>query len=101
MSRETGGEITYERLIEVFNVLIAHTKSRSVGETVSIGDDYFWSVPIAEMNAVSEDPPSLTIGQISESWSNIETMLADDYVISYGLVWFADVLRAIAKGVNG
>ena len=37
-----------------------------------------------------------TIGQVSESWENLRGMLEDrSKALGYGLVWLADVLRAI------
>jgi len=37
----------------------------------------------------------LTIGQLSESWSNVSAMMhGDSPTLSYGLVWLSDVLRA-------
>jgi predicted secreted Zn-dependent protease len=58
-------------------------------------------VPVAEMNYVYPNPPTPAMGQVAESWSSIQAMLADDGVVSYGLIWLADILRAIVKASVG
>lgn len=82
-------------------MLIAHVQKIVGSDSFSVDEDYFWSVPLSETNNVYSDPRALTVGQVSESWSNIESIIADDRIISYGLIWFADVLRAIGKETNG
>ncbi|MFI6999056.1 hypothetical protein [Nocardia sp. NPDC050175] len=101
MNSEPAVVMTYGQLIDAFNVLIDHVRRMSPDGNVSINDDYFWSVPVAEMNNVYSDPPGLTVGQISESWSNVAAMIANEDIVSYGLIWLADVLRAIGKETNG
>jgi hypothetical protein len=45
---------------------------------------------------VTREPNPLTIGQLSESFENIESIASDpEAAISFGLVWLADVLRAV------
>jgi hypothetical protein len=58
--------VEYEQLVEAFNILISHVRNRSDGDRFPIEEDFFWSVPVAEMNNVYSDPPALTVGQISE-----------------------------------
>ncbi|MFI6309890.1 hypothetical protein ACIBEK_07125 [Nocardia fusca] len=101
MDRNTPEAVPFGQLIEAFNVLIPYVRDRSDSDSFSIDEDFFWSVPIAEMNDVYSDPPALTVGQISESWSNIEVMLADNGIVSYGLIWIADILRAIGNASVG
>ncbi|UOE42718.1 hypothetical protein [Agromyces larvae] len=65
----------------------------SEGDAVDLAADYFYSVPIPELYDVSGDVPQLTIGQLTESWSNLRT--ANDSSIPWEFVWFGDVLKAI------
>lgn len=95
-TREPVVTIGYERLLEVFELLITHIRSTRPGDTAAIEDDYFWSIPITEMTDVYSNPIS-TIGQFSESWENIEKSIAQDILTPYDLIWFADILRAVAR----
>jgi hypothetical protein len=101
MDPETSESVADEQLVEAFNMLISHALNRSDGDRFPIEEDFFWSVPVAEMNNVYSDPPALTVGQISESWGNMEAMLADNSPVSYGLIWLADILRAVGKTSAG
>lgn len=69
------------------------------GERVELDHDFFWSVPPELTYDVYTQPQSdqLTIGQLSESWSNLARLNeADGDVPAYALVWLADVLKALA-----
>jgi hypothetical protein len=60
--------------------------------------DYFWSVPGDELYDVPNEPRTIMIGQLSESWQHLEDLLADpDRAVGHHLVWLADVLRAIGQ----
>ncbi|MBF6354916.1 hypothetical protein IU449_10215 [Nocardia higoensis] len=100
MNREPSAAISYERLLEVFELLIAHIRSARPGEYATVNDDYFWSIPIEEMTDVYSNP-TLTIGQFSEAWQNIEKSIACDIMTPYDLIWFADILRAVGKEAMG
>lgn len=56
----------------------------------------FWSVPSDQVYDVCAEPRDLTIGVVSESWAHLDGMVSDpDRVNGYGLVWLAEVLRAV------
>ncbi|GGO16513.1 hypothetical protein IEI92_28155 [Microbispora bryophytorum] len=86
--------IDVEQLRRVLEVLINHITGESRTE-ITISNEYFWSVPSPEIYKAYEQPTGLTIGQISESWDNLQRMVEDDGVIDWGLVWLGEVLRAI------
>ncbi len=65
------------------------------GSEVALEHDMFWSVDPAVLFNVYAQPEGLSIGQLSESWENLRRMVDDDRPLAYGLVWLADVLRAI------
>ncbi|MGA8725422.1 MAG: hypothetical protein WB565_10280 [Acidimicrobiales bacterium] len=74
--------------------------SSSEGDSVLIEHDYFWSITRDERTEVSLRPESLTIGQVSECWSNLERMLEDpSREITFGLVWLAEILRTIGDEI--
>ncbi|MFJ5634352.1 hypothetical protein ACIQF5_17130 [Streptomyces goshikiensis] len=93
-------EITLDGLRRAFEVALQHIEV-SVGETVALERDYFWSVPGDELYDVLNEPRTITIGQLSESWQHLEDLLAEpDRVVGHHLVWLADVLRAIGQDVT-
>jgi hypothetical protein len=68
------------------------------GSALSIGHDYFWSIPADELYDIYNRPANITVGQISESWQHIEDLLdGKTDVVSYHLIWLSDVLRAIGQ----
>src|SRR4029450_2259796 len=88
-------------LRRVFEILLTHV-ARGSEDELAIGKDYFWSVPSPAMYEVHTEPNALTIGRVSESWGNLEAMLQDESkLIGYGLVWLADVLRALGDHAVG
>ncbi|MEU8464539.1 hypothetical protein [Streptomyces sp. NPDC029003] len=90
-------QIPLDRLRHVFELALQHIEA-SAGSTVALERDYFWSVPGDELYDVPNEPRTITIGQLSESWQHLEDLLADpDRVVGYHLVWLADVLRAIGQ----
>jgi hypothetical protein len=86
-------------LREAFDVLLRHLEA-TTGADVALDKEYFWSVPSDELYDATNEPSSLTIGQLSESWQHLEDLLADqDRSLAYHLVGIADVLRAIGHGL--
>nr|BFD94189.1 hypothetical protein KitaXyl93_55490 [Kitasatospora sp. Xyl93] len=97
---EPDVQISLERLRAALDVLVRHVAARVPAGEVAIEQDAFWSVPVASMADVYSAPPELTIGMVSESWSQVEAMIDDEEkAVGYGLVWLADVLRAIGAKV--
>lgn len=74
--------------------LLDHLSELEGGE-IFLEHDMFWSISSPAIFNVYERPEDLSIGQLSESWDNVRRMVDDDRLLAYGLVWLADVLRAI------
>jgi hypothetical protein len=84
-----------DSLRRVFDAMRA---ARGGKDIVLVSHDYFWSVPSDELFEVETRPAELTIGQVSEAISNLETLRSGvDGAIPYHLVWLADVLRAVGQ----
>ena len=93
---EQSTQVSERALREAFELLKRHVSARSEGGQIAIHNDAFWSVPVTSMNDIYSDPPELTIGTVSDAWHNVERMIDDEArVVGYGLVWLADVIRAI------
>ncbi|MFI5828702.1 hypothetical protein ACIA6C_15880 [Streptomyces sp. NPDC051578] len=89
--------IPLDQLRTAFELALQHIEA-SAGSAVALEHDYFWSVPGDELYNVPNEPKSITIGQLSESWQHLEDLLADpNRAVGHHLVWLADVLRAIGQ----
>lgn len=98
---EPSVRIPVDQLRQVFELLVAHVATDGATD-LPVSRDYFWSIPSPERYDVYNEPSQLTIGQVSESWANLRGMLEDDSkALGYGLVWLADVLRAIGDEAVG
>ncbi len=74
--------------------------SRLKGKSIEVENDYFWSIVRDERFDVSKTPTNLTIGQISECWSNLELMLDEpEREITFGLVWLGEIFRSIGDEI--
>ncbi|MCX4986648.1 hypothetical protein [Streptomyces sp. NBC_00572] len=89
--------IPLDQLRTAFELALQHIEA-SAGSAAALEHDYFWSVPGDELYDVPNEPKSITIGQLSESWQHLEDLLADpNRAVGHHLVWLADVLRAIGQ----
>ncbi|MFG3545664.1 hypothetical protein [Streptomyces clavifer] len=89
--------IPLDQLRTAFELALQHIEA-SAGSAVALEHDYFWSVPGDELYEVLNEPRTITIGQLSESWQHLEDLLADpNRAVGHHLVWLADVLRAIGQ----
>ncbi|WP_439383996.1 hypothetical protein [Amycolatopsis lexingtonensis] len=60
--------------------------------------DLFWELLPEQRYDLGHEPSEHTIGQLSESWAQLVAMADDpDRAVGYGLVWLADVLRALGQ----
>jgi hypothetical protein len=83
--------------------LLEHVRSREGGE-IRLEHDYFWQLTKEARYHVYEPPSeaTATIGQLSECWDDLQSMLDDPSSrIGYGLVWAAEILRSIGEDVLG
>ncbi|AEH09652.1 MULTISPECIES: hypothetical protein [Protofrankia] len=91
--------VPLETLTAAFALLIEHLRQEA-GTEVSLDKDYFWSIPRELLYDVYAQPTDLTVGQLSESLADLQSALADpSKVTTYGLVWLADLLKAIGLDI--
>lgn len=87
--------IPVQQLRQAFELLIGYVES-TAGPSLVVHGDPFWAIPQESRYDVYSEPRELTIGSVSESWSSLKDMIDhEDRVVGYGLIWLADVLRAI------
>ncbi|WFR84359.1 hypothetical protein [Arthrobacter sp. Y-9] len=86
--------VTKDLLREAFEILLE--RAANGDDVVDLGVDYYWSIPPRLQGDVLAGPPELTVGQYSECTENLSSLVNDpENAVGYGLVWLADVLRAI------
>jgi|GEM_PF-1298237 len=93
MEKWEGLTIATSELRDVFDRLLAHLESQN-GASVTLTEDYYYSIPFPRIYDVSKPAPEPTIGQLTESWDNIHDRDADS-TITFELVWLGDLLKAI------
>jgi hypothetical protein len=92
-------EISTEQLQSAAKRLLDHLESVE-GNQIYLEKDFFWEISGDEVYDVYRQPQVFTVGQLSESWKNIQDILdGKSSPNAYALVWLADVLRAIGKEV--
>ncbi|MFG1795892.1 hypothetical protein [Nocardia sp. NPDC049149] len=90
--------LSFTELRKAFEVALNHVEATAGTGSAALDQDYFWSIPAEELYDVYDVPVNMTIGQLSESWQHLRDSIADpDRVLTYDLVWLADVLRAIGQ----
>lgn len=88
-----------DEIRHVFSLVMDHLAAVE-GKEIQLEKDHFWAIPAEQLYNVFASPQELTIGQLSESWTNLTDLLGDGLPPnSYALVWLADVLRAIGLEV--
>lgn len=80
--------------------LLQHVE-QTTGGVVELDKDFFWSISPDDLYNVYQEPGPLSVGQLSESLGHLEAIAEGrSSVIGYGMVWLADVLRAVGQGVS-
>lgn len=87
--------ISVHELRLMFDLLMQHLEGVVGGEIV-LDKDFFWSISPDQLYDVYERPSEFSIGQLTECWSFLRGIVDEpESVTSYGLVWLAELLRAI------
>lgn len=80
-------------------VLLDHVEQLE-GESVAIDKDFFWAISPDQLYDVFHEPSDFTVGQLSECLERAEAIVAQPTdATSYGLVWLAELIRAVGYGV--
>ena len=69
-----------------------------LGTEVALEDDYYWHLPVDEAFDVTREPGSLTVGQLSDDLTSIDTAAdPDPYIAWHELSHLVGVLRALER----
>ncbi len=90
-------KITVAELQEITDRLFAHLRDTE-REEVEIPEDYYWMIPQGDVYDPTRDPTDLTIGQLSDDWTELIAILREDRpAIGYGFVWLSAILRIVGE----
>ncbi len=89
-------KINVNEFEQVVISMLNQLKQRS-GETIEIEDeDYYWAITEEELYNPMQKPNELTIGQLSEDWDNMESILHKKRdPISYDFVKMSSLMQII------
>lgn len=94
-------KVSTEELRRAALTLLQHVEESGQKE-IEIAEDFYWDVPAEQRYAPYEEPKGLTVGQLSDEWSEVSQMVnGDRECVSYGLVWLAAVLRRVGERAAG
>jgi hypothetical protein len=94
-------KISTDELRRATLTLLRHVEENGQKD-LEIEEDFYWEIPAEKRYAPYDEPTGLTMGQLSDDWSEVMRMVnGEREVIGYGLVWLASVLRRVGERVVG
>ncbi len=91
--------VPVETLRRAATILLQHLGDME-GPVITLDSDFYWSIPEEQRMNVFVEPTEFTIGQVSECLDNVGRIVDDPSLsTSFGLVWLADLLRAVGEAV--
>jgi hypothetical protein len=94
-------KVSTEELRRAATALLRHVEDSGQKE-FEIEEDFYWDVPADKRYAPYEEPKGLTMGQLSDDWSEVTQMISGDrQPVAYGLVWLAAVMRRVGEKAVG
>lgn len=90
-------KISVHELLEVVQILRDHLQATKPPE-IEVEEDYYWQVPESERYDPYKKPGELTLGQLSDDWSELRKLLDRDRVpAGLDLIWLANILRRLGE----
>jgi hypothetical protein len=90
-------EISTSELRKAANLLINHLEDMGI-YNVKINEDFYWEVPKESRYDQYNQPVQLSIGQLSDDLNEINRLVSGNSpIVSYALVWLANVLRRVGE----
>lgn len=81
--------------------LLQHLENTGQRE-LEIEEDLYWDIPASKRYLPYQEPDELTLGQLSDDWSEVSQMIAGEReLVAYGLVWLSAVLRRVGEKAVG
>jgi hypothetical protein len=90
-------KISVHELLEVIRILRDHLQATQPPE-INVEEDYYWHIPESERYDPYKKPSELTLGQLSDDWSELRKLLDQDRVpAGLDFVWLASILRKLGE----
>lgn len=95
--RLTQMNILAGEFLEVMRIIIDHLEATQP-TVIDVKEDYCWHIPNSERYDPYKKPSELTLGQLSDDWSELRKLLDRDRVpAGLDLVWLASILRRLGE----
>src|SRR6476659_5202373 len=92
-------EVDFNELQQITETLLTHLRSSNL-DSVELGVDFYWNMPKAAKYDPYYEPTSLTVGQLSDDWAELQRILSGEREpLAHHLVWLAAILRAVGEKV--
>jgi hypothetical protein len=88
-------DINISQLQNIISLMMKSLKER-YGDDVELQNDFYWNISSDEIYNVSENPKSLTIGQITDDFFTLKNAFNTDSLTPYDLQRVANILKAIS-----
>lgn len=93
-------EISVDRLRAITDALFSHLERKGI-KSVTISDDFYWEVPVANRYDQYHEPTQHSVGQLSDDLHELNRRVDGKVpIVGYGFVWLAALLRRIGETVN-
>lgn len=94
-------QVTTDQLRRALSTLLDHLDETGQS-TIELEHDFYWDTPVEGRYDAYSEPRELTVGQLSDDWMHIEGIASGkEEPIGYGLVWAANILRAVGAESTG
>lgn len=94
-------KVSATELRRAVDLLLEHIEE-SGSPVVEIDEDFYWDVPADRRYAPYQKPVELTMGQLSDDWSEIQKIVdGSRQPVGYALVWLSSILRRVGEKAIG
>ena len=90
-------DIKIDELKKIIDRLLDELRKRN--NLIKVSDeDYYWFINDEELFSPYEEPKSITLGQLSDDWSELQALLNEERdCVSRDFVSLCSILRVISK----
>jgi hypothetical protein len=87
-----------EQLRTISNIIFDHLLASNIS-CIELPQDYYWWISKEDLYDPINEPKDMSVGQLSDDWSELQKILESQNVVGYSLVWLSAILRAIGEEV--
>lgn len=91
--------ITTEDIMKAAKILCHHLEESGCKE-VHLPQSVYWSIPKEYEYDAYVEPTKHTLGDLDEDWTELNKIIeGTNDPVGYGLVWLAQIIRAVGQNV--